>query len=41
MEILEISIPGLEKSWKLEKFVLVMEKSNNVRFFPKLFIADG
>jgi len=30
----EICIPGLEKSWKLEKFVWAVEKS-------KLFLADG
>jgi len=33
----ETCIPGLEKSWILEKCVKVMEKSWNFRFFPNLF----
>ena len=36
----EICIPGLERSWKLEKFIWVMEKLWNSTFFPKLFLAD-
>ena len=36
----EICIPGLEKSWKLEKFVLVVEKSWNLRFSLNLFLVD-
>ena len=37
----EICIPGLEKAWKLQKFVWDMEKSWNFRFFLKLFLANG
>jgi len=37
----EICIPGLEKSCKLEIVVWFLEKSWNLRLFPKLFLADG
>ena len=33
----EICIPGPENSWKLEKFVWVMEKLWNFQIFPKSF----
>ena len=35
----EICIPGLEKLWKLEEFVWVMEKLRNLELFPQIVFS--